>query len=63
MQACQKRNNRYICVCGKKAVFLQRTTGKYVSDRDHEYCQRCWKSHVSKYKSVWLNLSDVVEVE
>ncbi len=63
MHACQKRSNRYICVCGKRAVFLQRTTGKYVSDRDHEYCQRCWKSNVSKYRSVWLNVSEVVVVE
>jgi hypothetical protein len=54
---CQKtekmNSTRYTCACGKKAVFFQKTTGKYVGNIEHEYCQKCWKSKVSQHRS-WL---------
>jgi hypothetical protein len=54
---CQKtekmNSTRYTCACGKKAVFFQKTTGKYVGNIEHEYCQKCWRSKVSEHRS-WL---------
>jgi hypothetical protein len=52
----KRRSEKHRCVrCGRKALYRRPGTGKLVARKDHELCQRCFRSDCDSARAQQLN--------